>query len=226
MNAWHCASNSTFQLSILPTPAGNETATMVAVETPPSNDSIRRGERIPNIPPLPLEFLAIPDAQNKDEYAYHFRTTYDKVVFLGEDDLSIAGELQADPSTLGTPFQSGDNLWQCIFNATLLEGHISVPSDTETVSDTKILAQLPKFPYDVRLVEKWMPNGKAPYCRKMAMTSGGTLVPLSDEITLLLEDSQGKDAISTSKPTKRMKDREGRKEVRSSSCLCQWVVNN
>lgn len=226
MNTWHCASNSTFQLSILPALAGNETATMIAVGSPPDNNSVRHGERIPNIPPL--ELLAIADARNEDEHVYHFRTTYDKVVLLGEDELSVTGELQAHPSTLGTLFQPGDSLWQCIFNETLLAGYIYVPRATETASDmanTKNFAKLPEFPYSVRLVEEWMSNGKNPYCKKMAMEPDGTLAPLSEQIILRLEDPQGKVAVSTSRPMKHVRDQEQRQEARSSQCQCQWVVD-
>ncbi|KAG9193823.1 hypothetical protein G6011_03858 [Alternaria panax] len=224
MQSWNCATNSTLQLSIIPTPAGDETAIMIAVGSTPSNDSVRRGERIPNIPPLDL--LAVADAQN-DEYAYHFRTTYDKVILLAEYELSMNGELQAHPSTLGTSFQPGDSLWQCVFNETLLEGYIYVTRATSTASEiaNTETAGLPDFPYPVRLVEEWAPSGKTPSCRKMTMRQDGTLDPLSEEIMLRLEDPQGNIATSMSQTTKRTRDRERRQEVRSNHCQCQWMVD-
>jgi hypothetical protein len=200
---------------------------MISVGSPPTDNSVRRGERVPNIPPL--ELLAITEANNEDEAVYHFRATYDKVVLFGEDELSTTGGLQAHPSTLGTSFQPGDSLWQCNFNETLIDGYIRVPKVNNTASDianTKKLAQLPEFPYSIKLVEEWMPNGKDPYCGKMAMELDGTLTPLSDKIILRLEDPQSKVAMPTSHPTERIRNRELRQEVRSSSCQCQWVVDS
>jgi hypothetical protein len=200
---------------------------MIAVGSPPTDNSVCRGECVPNVPPL--ELLAITEANNEDEAVYHFRATYDKVVLLGEDELSISGVPQAHPSTLGTPFQPGDSLWQCIFNETLIDGYIHVPKANNTASaiaNTKKLAQLPEFPYSIKLVEEWMPNGKDPYCGKMVMELDGTLAPLFDKIILRLEDPQSKVVIPTSHPTERIRNREQRQEVRSGSCQCQWVVDS
>ena len=225
LNPWKCASNSTFQLSVLPAPAGNETSTMIAVGSPSNDTSVRHGEGIPNIPPLELSVVA--GARNEDGSTYHFRTTYDKVVLLAEDEFPVDGELQAHPSALGDPFQPGSNLWQCVFNETLLEGYIYVTRVTGTAPDTAKTktAGLSDFPYSMRLFEEWAPGGKTPYCQKVTMGSDGTLAPLSEEIALRLEDSQGNLAASMSRSTKRTGDREQRQEVRANHCQCQWLVD-
>ncbi|CAN9197434.1 unnamed protein product [Alternaria alternata] len=218
LNSWKCASNSTFQLSVLPAPTSNETSTMIAVGSPSNETSVRHGEGIPNIPPLELSVVA--GARNEDGSTYHFRTTYDKVVLLAEDEFPIDGELQAHPSALGDPFQPGSNLWQCVFNETLLEGYIYVTRVTSTAQDTAKTktAGLSDFPYSVRIFEEWAPGGKTPYCQKVTMGSDGTLAPLSEEIALRLEDPQGNVAASMSRSTKRTGDREQRQEVRTDHC--------
>lgn len=128
---------------------------MIAVGSPSNDTSVRHGEGIPNIPPLELSVVA--GARNEDGSTYHFRTTYDKVVLLAEDEFPVDGELQAHPSALGDPFQPGSNLWQCVFNETLLEGYIYVTRVTGTAPDTAKTktAGLSDFPYSMRLFEEW-----------------------------------------------------------------------
>ena len=231
MNAWQCASETTFQLSILPALAGNDSAIMIAIGSSGSNDTIRHGERIPNIPPL--ELLAIDNAEHENDFAYHFRTTYDKIVLLSEDELSLAEELRMHPGTSNTLFQPGDSLWQCIFNETLIEGNIyptraATTSATNTASGTVDVdnsTTLPDFPYAVELVEDWTANGKTLYCSKMTMESDGTLAPLSEEVMLRLDDSKGNVPVSTSQRMGRIRHREQREETHLSQCQCHWVVS-
>ncbi|KAI4628054.1 hypothetical protein J4E80_002190 [Alternaria sp. BMP 0032] len=190
INAWQCASETTFQLSILPALAGNDSTIMIAVGSSGSNDTVRHGERIPNIPPL--ELLAINNTEHENDFAYNFRTTYDKIVLLSEDELPLAGEPHVHASTSNTPFQPGDSLWQCIFNETTVEGYIyptrattaSATNNASGTVDVDNSTTLPDFPYAVELVEEWTPNGKTPYCSKMTMKSDGTLAPLSEENSL------------------------------------------
>ena len=230
-NAWQCASETTFQLSILPALAGNDSTIMIAVEPPGSNEIIRHGERIPNIPPL--ELLAVNNAEHDNDFAYHFRTTYDKIVLFIEDELSLAEELRMHPAASNTLFQPGDSLWQCIFNETTIEGYIyptraTTASATSTASGTVDVdnsTTLPNFPYAVRLVEKWTPDGKTPYCSKMTMKSDGTLAPLSEEVMLRLDNSKGNVPVSTSQRMGRIRHREQREEAHLSQCQCQWVVS-
>lgn len=230
-NAWQCASNSTFQLSILPALAGNDSAIMIAVGPTRNNDAVCHGERIPSIPPL--ELLAASGTEHEDNFAYHFRTTYDKIVLLSEEELSLTEELQVHPSSLNTPFQPGDRLWQCTFNETSIEGYIyptkaRVATTTGTASGTADADKpttLPDLPYAVRLSEEWMPNGKPPYCTKMLMGADGTLAPLSEEIVLRLDNSKGDVSVSTSQRMGRIRHREQRDEAQSGQCQCQWVVN-
>ncbi|KAI4949290.1 hypothetical protein J4E91_005028 [Alternaria rosae] len=142
---------------------------MIAVGPTRSNDTVCHGERIPSIPPL--ELLAAGGTEHEDNFAYHFRTTYDKIILLSEEELSLTEELQVHPSTLNTPFQPGDRLWQCTFNETSIEGYIyptkaKVATTTGTASgtvDADKPTTLPDLPYAVRLSEEWMPNGKPPY---------------------------------------------------------------
>jgi hypothetical protein len=205
---------------------------MIAIRPPPSYDSVRHGERIPNIPPSKL--LAIGNSKKEDDFAYHFRTFYDKVVLLSEDELSMAEELQLHHSTLNSSFKTGHILWQCVFNETLLDGYIypnkiTTASATRTASDVanaENFTGLPEFPYSVRLVEEWTPNGKNPYCRKMIMEPGGTLAPLSEEITLRQGNPESEDPISTSKRVESIRHQLRREEARSSQCQCEWLVNS
>ena len=231
INAWQCASETTFQLSILPALAGDDGTIMIAVGPSRSKDTVRHGELVPNIPPL--ELLAITNAEHENDFAYHFRTTYDKIVLLSEDELSLAEALLMHPATSNTLFQPGDSLWQCIFNETLIEGHIyparaTTASATNTASgtvDVDSSTRLPDFPYAVELVEEWTPNGKTPYCSKTTMESDGTLAPLSEEVMLRLDNSKGNVPVSTSQRMGRIRHREQREETHLSQCQCQWVVS-
>ena len=231
INAWQCASDTIFQLSILPALAGNDSTIMIAVGPSGSNDTVRHGERVPNIPPL--ELLAVNNAEHEKDFAYHFRTTYDKIILLSEDELSLAEELLLHPATSNSLFQPGDSLWQCTFNGTLIEGHIypsraATAKATSTASgtiDVENSTTLPDFPYAVELVEEWTPNGKTPYCSKMTMKTDGTLAPLSEEVMLHVDSSKGNVPVSTSQRMGRIRHREQREETHSSQCQCQWVVS-
>jgi len=231
MNAWQCASETTFQLSILPALAGNDSTIMIAVGPSGSDDTVRHSERIPNIPPL--ELVAVNNAEHENDFAYRFRTTYDKIVLLSEDELPLAGESHVHASASNTPFQPGDSLWQCIFNETTVEGYI-YPTRATTASATNAASgtvdvdnstTLPDFPYAVELVEKWRPNGKTPYCSKMTMKSDGTLAPLSEELMLRLDNSKGNVPVPTSQRMGRIRHREQQEEAHLSQCQCQWVVS-
>jgi hypothetical protein len=204
---------------------------MIAVGPPPNNDTVSHGERIPSIPPLKL--LAIGDAELEDGLAYHFRTTYDKVVLLSEEELSMAKELQVHPSTLDISFKPGDTLWQCTFNDSKIEGYIyptraRTSSTTNTASgtvNTENSTKLPDFPYAVKLVEEWKPNGKVPCCTKMTMEQDGTLTPLSEEVMLSLDNSMDEAAFSTLQHLGRIRHRKPRQEAQSNECQCQWVID-
>ncbi|KAF1833610.1 hypothetical protein BDW02DRAFT_373769 [Decorospora gaudefroyi] len=230
--AWQCAYNTTFQLSVLPAPAEDDNTTMITIGSLSSNDTIHHGDQVPNIPAIKL--LAVRNPASDDGFAYHFRTTYNRVVLLKEDDFIMTKKRQAQPPTTHPEFSVGESLWRCTFNETLLEGHIYINKPTRS-DDTDIEAdmvnatatvRLPKVPYTVKLVEERMPNGKTPYCEKMLVGRDGTLVSDSERMMLNLSDPEAEvsAALLKRKRTKRMELKDRQQGQDSKNCRCQWLM--
>ena len=125
---------------------------MITIGPPLSNDSILYGGQVPIIPPVKL--LTVEHAGADDTLVYHFRATYDRIVFLEENGFAQARTRQS-------AILPGDSLWQCAFNETLIEGYIYVskPNTTDLTNigndmanDTNTV-RLPTLPYVVKLLE-------------------------------------------------------------------------
>jgi hypothetical protein len=223
--AWQCTPG-TIQLNILPAPVGDANATMVTIGPLPSSGSRLYGDQVPDIPLVRMQ--AVGDAATDDGIAYHFRTTYNRVVLLREDDFILPKERQAQSPGKQSVFLPGVSLWQCTFNETLIEGYIYVskPIGTDVTNMVNVTAtiRLPTVPYVVRLIEKRMPNGKAPYCEKMMVKSDGSLASSSERIMLDPSDPEAEAAASTSKVTERERAQGRQQEEASNYCWCQWLV--
>jgi hypothetical protein len=223
--AWQCTPG-TIQLNILPAPVGDANATMVTIGSFSSSGSRLYGDQVPDIPLVRMQ--AVGDAATDDGIAYHFRTTYNRVVLLREDDFILRKERQAQSPGRQSVFLPGDSLWQCTFNETLIEGYIYVSkpigTDVTNMVNVTTTIRLPTVPYVVRLIEKRMPNGKAPYCEKMMVESDGSLASSSERIMLDPSDPEAEAAASTSKVTKRERAQGRQQEEASNYCRCQWLV--
>lgn len=225
--AWQCASDATFQLNILPSPASVPSMTMITLGAPPNNGTVQHGHQVPELNPVDLTLLE----SSENGPTYHFRTTYDRVVLLKEDDLSPAEKPRAQPLIRHPTFQPGESLWRCIFNETLLEGHIYInQSSTPEVGDpgsanrTSTTVHLPKVPYVVKLVEHRVPNGKGPYCEEVIVRQGGGLARLSSNISLTLVDPVSELDASRSELIRGTKLRERQQPKDTNNCRCQWLV--
>jgi hypothetical protein len=224
---WQCASDATFQMNILPTMADDGNATMITIGPPLSNGSLYHGHQIPDFGPVELQAITNPTVD--DGLTYHFRTTYNRVVLLREDDLGPSEKPQAQPQTKHPTFLPGESLWQCNFNESLIEGYVYVNKPTVTdfeaeTTNATTTVRLPKVPYVVKLVEQRMPNGNAPYCRKMEVQHDGGLVSRSEEVVLSLIDPEAEAVASTTKTAQNMRFLKRQQDQASNYCRCQWLV--
>ncbi|KAF1840169.1 uncharacterized protein K460DRAFT_204288 [Cucurbitaria berberidis CBS 394.84] len=225
--AWQCASDTTFQLNILPSPAGDSSSTMVTLGAPPGNGSIYHGHQIPEIPPT--ELTVIPDRDGSgDGPMYHFRTTYNRAVLLKEEDLTRVGKPTVQPIKQHTAFQPGESLWRCVFNETLIEGYIyvnqpAITSNETSTTNTSTTFRLPRMPYVVKLVEQRMPNGKGPSCEKVKVQQGGGLSRSSDKVMLNLSEPAS-ELRATKSALMGAKFRTRRQTETANYCRCQWLV--
>ncbi|CAE7014832.1 hypothetical protein P3342_004010 [Pyrenophora teres f. teres] len=228
--AWTCAFNTMLQLSVLPAPAGDDNATMVAMTSPPNINTIHFGEQMPDIPPV--ELLELENNARENGSAYYFRATYDRVVLLREDEFTQAKKRQARLDPQHTSFLPGESLWQCTFKESIIKGYLYVKKPTKAdasstesnTANTTIMTRLPLVPYSVKLVEERLPNGKTPYCEKMLVERDATLSSQSQIIDLSLSNPQAEAAAYTPPPTRRMKYRIRDQEATSNHCQCQWLI--
>jgi hypothetical protein len=227
--AWQCASDTMFQLNILPTPSGSNVTMITLGSLPPTNDTLYHGHQAPDVPSVVLKPVKGAAPSGADERAYHFRTTYDRVVLLKENDLTPTNRLRDQPVMLHPTFQSGESIWRCIFNETLIEGYI-YPYQKTTTSGTlnntaTTVKDLPKLPYVLKLVEQRMPNGKGPYCEKMEVQDG-KLTSLSQEKVMLslAEPEAEADAAAKRRLVRRSRFKTRQQAPDSNYCRCQWMV--
>ncbi|CAO2652133.1 Nn.00g004160.m01.CDS01 [Neocucurbitaria sp. VM-36] len=229
--AWQCASDTEFQLNILPSPPDNTTTTMITLGAPPSNQSLYHGHQVPNIPPVELTALPNGDSSGAGP-AYHFSTTYDRVVLLKEDDLTPVENAKAQPLTQHPSFRFGESLWHCVFNDTLLQGYIYINQSTmpditnneTSVEESPGTTRLPKVPYVVKLVEQRVPNGKGPYCEKVKVQQDGSLSSGSGKIILDLSASASELEASKSELLRSAKFRDRQQTPTANHCRCQWLI--
>lgn len=221
--AWQCASNTYFQLNLLPSPM-NSNATMVTLGSLPfTNGTVYHGHQSPDVSPVQLKL----DSSTGD-LAYHFRTTYDRVVLLKEDDLTTAKMPKPQPDVRHPTFESGESIWRCVFNETVIEGYLYPyqktaisPGFNGTAATAK---KLPKIPYVLKLVEQRMPNGKGPYCEKMKVQED-TLSRVSEKkIMLNLAEPAAEVAAKKVELIRSARFRSRRQPAGNKYCRCQWMV--
>lgn len=227
--AWQCASDTTFQLNIFPSPAyANNNTTVVSLSTPLSNNSITHGHQVPDIQPVRISALG--DTALDNNTVYYFRTTYTKVIFLEDTDLAPEKTPRAQPTSRHPTFQSGDSLWRCTFNETLIEGYIYVnqtttPDITNDRSNgtSPSKTSLPKLPYVIKLVEQRTPHEKSPYCENMTVLADGSLSAPSRRTLLHLIGPAAKfrlrNDLAISARARAMQQTQA-----ANNCTCQWLV--
>ncbi|KAH7377681.1 hypothetical protein BKA66DRAFT_421903 [Pyrenochaeta sp. MPI-SDFR-AT-0127] len=227
--AWQCASDTVFQLNILPSSPGDADTTVITLGPPPSNGSIYHGHQVPDI--RPVELAMVPEVSSKNKSAYHFRTTYNRVVLLKEGDISQAERPRTQPVIRHPIFKAGESLWRCVFNETVIEGYVYVDQPTTpevtnvgpgTNASSAIL--LPKVPYVVKIIEQRMPNGKGPYCEKMRLDKDGSMSSRAEKLMLnLSEPASERDAAKT-ELIRSAKFQERQQAQTLNHCRCQWMI--
>jgi hypothetical protein len=225
--AWQCASDTTFQLNILPS-SGNMQKAMISMGPSMSfNTTLYYGQQPPEIQPIELRNSS--GTAGTEGSVYYFRTTYDRIVLLRENDLAPAGQTQSQP-VMGHPaFQVGETLWQCVFNETLLEGYVFPNQNTTTTGPSNGTVsgsfQLPKIPRALKLVEQRMPNGKGPYCERMLVQQKGALTRAKgNKIMLGLADPVADIQAARVELTRSARFRIRQQAQTSNYCRCQWMV--
>jgi hypothetical protein len=222
--AWQCASNINFQVNVLPSP-DNSTTTTVTIESIPKTDSnaTYHGQQAPNFRSVELERI-VTDL----EPTYYFRTTYDRIVLLNENQLASAKNPQAPMAMSYAPFEPGDTPWRCIFNDTTLEGYLYPQQNTtaygasDSNPDTGRAFRFPKIPHVLKLVEQRVPNGNRPYCERMLALADGTLEPIEDSTVMLNVAYTGTGTAAAR--VKSAKFRARQQNQPANTCFCQWTV--
>jgi hypothetical protein len=200
-------------------------ATMITLgSVPNSNGTLYHGHQAPDIPPVEVKILT--DASQEGGVVYRTRTTYDRVVLLRESDLT-PGDTTSQPTTRHPTFQTGETIWRCVFNETLIEGYM-YPNQRTTASASAnstvaTMKDLPKVPHVLKLVEQRMPNGKVPYCEKMRFQDGVLVRLPGDKVTLRLAEPAA-EAAAKAELVQSSKFRARQQTPESSYCRCQWMV--
>jgi hypothetical protein len=148
------------------------------------------------------------------------------VVLLNENDLS-SEDIRTLPIIRHSAFQTGDTLWRCVFNETLIEGYM-YPDQQTTASATSnstatAMRGLPKVQHVLKLVEQRMPNGKAPYCERMRLQEGGLSSLSEEKVTLRLAEPAA-ETLAKAVPDRTFRFRVRKRVAESNFCRCQWVV--
>jgi hypothetical protein len=196
---------------------------------PDMNDTLYHGHQAPNVSPAVLKPVTGAASSDIDGRAYHFRTTYNRVVLLKEDDLTSANRPRPQPVMLHPTFQSGESIWRCIFNETLIEGYI-YPNQKTAASGTlnntvATVKDLPKIPYVLKLVEQRMPNGKGPYCEKMEVRNGKLTLLSQEKVMLSLTEPDAEaEAAPNGRLVRSARFKSRQQAPDSNYCRCQWMV--
>lgn len=214
--AWQCAFDTVLQLSILPSMGDDDKPIMMTLGLPStSNKSVHCGQQAPELGPT-----ALTTATDTDDGAqYHFSATYDHTVVLGQDQL---GQDQTSSSLIpGQPkhmtFLPGTSVWRCTFNDTLLEGVMYAQSDAGSVSSgTNVTTGARRhFPYKLKLTERRVAAGSAPYCKRVVVGVNGELVDGELEGGSARVDLRWAEQVLNPASTQGSSD---------TSCQCQWMV--
>ncbi|KAJ4383651.1 hypothetical protein N0V86_001706 [Didymella sp. IMI 355093] len=197
-------------LSILPSIGDDNKPIMVTLGMPSTaNKSVHCGQQAPEIGPTALSPL--PDTDDGPQY--YFAATYDRTVILREEQLGqekiASSPMQGQPKH--TTFLPGTSLWRCTFNNTLMEGFLFTEKDAGSPSTINATAAAgPALPYKLKLTERTVAAGSAPYCEKVTVGLDGELEDGGVSVDLMLvEGKSGTDIAQSSS---------------DSSCQCQWIV--
>lgn len=228
--AWQCASDTVFQLNILPSSLDGGNATMITLGPPPSNGSTFHGHQVPDI--KPVELTVVKGLSSGDGNAYHFRTTYNRVVLLQEEDISLVEKKpRTQPLTRHPIFKAGESLWRCVFNETLIEGYIyanqpstSEVTNIESTTNASTTVLLPKLPYVIKIIDQRMPNGKGPYCEKVELRENGSMSQPSEKLMLNLSDPASELDAAKTELIRSAKFKERRQTQTTNHCRCQWMI--
>jgi hypothetical protein len=226
--AWQCASDTSFQLNILPSPIDINTTMITLSSVLRTNSTIPYGHQAPDVLPVEVRLVKNANPPDGDGPAYQFRTTYDRIVLLKENDLIPADKPRPQSMMRHPTFQPGESLWRCTFNETLIEGYMypnKISAAVGSLNSTAAnMSNLPKFPYVLKLVEQRMPNGKEPYCEKMKLENGA-LVRISEEKVILgVAEPAAEVAAAKIELINSARFRARQSTPQSSYCRCQWMV--
>lgn len=224
--AWQCASDTMFQINILPSSATSNTTLITLGPLSRPNATTYHGHQAPEI-----RLVAVTPIKTTDgSEAYHFRTTYDRIVLLKSSDLATDGKPQTQPIMRHPSFNQGETLWRCTFNETVIEGFIYPNKSTINIdgtnNNTTTMPQLPIIPHAMKLVEQRMPNGKGPYCEKVMLSKDGKM-PRTSQSKIMLglaEPSAEVDAAEKELLRSRLFRKARRRASAANYCSCQWMV--
>lgn len=209
--AWQCAFDTNLQLTILPSIGADDKPIMMTLGLPStSNRSVHCGQQAPEVGPTALTPLADTDGGPQ----YQFSAIYDRTVILREaqlgQDKTISPPMQAQSKH--TTFLPGTTLWRCTFNDTQLEGFLYTAKDARPASSgTNATAGAgPHLPYKLKLTERRVAAGRAPYCERVTVGLNGGLEERGGRMDLALAEAESEPgSVASSSDT---------------SCQCQWIV--
>ncbi|KAF2820516.1 hypothetical protein CC86DRAFT_411816 [Ophiobolus disseminans] len=227
--AWQCLESANgVRIDLLPPPNKDSSVPNIRIGSLPNNNgTIYHGQQPPAIQSTVFSLLEegepILGGEEPDTKfpVYHFRTTYNRVSILKEDDFTIAERLTT--SNWEHPaLQPGEVVWQCVFNATTIEGYLFAnerlvdPADTE--SAPTVVQGLPTIPRRFKLVEYYNSRGNSPYCEKMKVQNG-TLARIKGEKIML----RVLGAESTANATVTRRNRRTKFRVRQQQSDPEWL---
>jgi hypothetical protein len=229
--AWQCASDTTFQLNILPSPMYSNITMITLGSATSMNGTLYHGHQAPNVAPVELRAVSTSPPGNHNS-VYHFRTSYDRIVLLKQNDLSPSDNPRAQPAMRHPTFETDETLWRCVWNDTMIEGYIysAQRSTITTMSNSTapaMVQQLPKMPYSLKIVEQRVPEGRQPYCEKVRIGEQGLEGVGSRESVLLRVAEMGEAGVKNRDVRMRFRQRMRRQVMDgggSASCRCQWMV--
>jgi len=219
--AWQCASSTIFQLNISPSTLSSTTNSITLSSPSSFNGIFYHGHQAPEVQNVELEYAVSKEVGPM----YRFSATYDHVVLLKEEDFIISKRPVLEHPVL----QDGDNLWQCVFTGTSLDGYVYINKKmiaSRDLNGTEAMLQMPmRLPYVLKLAETRTPNGDRPYCEKMKVQNGALTRVLGEGITLGLADSSTEAETDKVELTKSAKFRLRQQAPGSQVCRCQWMIN-
>lgn len=161
---------------------------------------------------------------------YHFRTTYNRTVLLRQEQLpQVPGQTAStDPSA-----QPGDRPWLCFFNNTSIEGFVYAHQRSDLSNQSVSIAingsgifesaDIPYFPYELKLVEERLSNSTPPYCQPQ-LVHNGTLVPSNEGIYSLTINERFMRPVDKRKSKFIRRERIKTQQLAvGNSCQCQWM---